>query len=526
MKPGSAPDGTIYWFKNVLVYLAEDLTTQRDRRNATTRALCYGLSTVHAKESFNAVLLSIRHAILLRYSSSGVQVTDPLPLLSVNGDDDSDFSAHCVKDMKEKSYGDPRDSDDEDANDGKALANHAATTQDDAAIKSSKHDASFFALMHLFEASVRAELKPEQAGEGTFPTEIYREILKSVDCGTQGACLQVSRKFKTICQEQMFVTEHLMLKAHDAYQCNFKFWNTSSEELVEAAFSLDDSKRLDRDKVENFVITYGYDIRYPGALRLSWTCFCNLGDIRDEISWPKGIMDQTQEYDGIDERNMSESSADHFWLDDDIIPKYRSFWTHRRLLNYNGTFPVDAIYSMWLAICRKYKLQTWPTDYSVVNMEPHTRTANGEVRKAWRREKGEAKGGHLLDWIRADMFLLEVGRPNTLYDLDQTFLRLFKRGEKKARKEIAAELEGQYKRRWLDLFVIVAVGYSVEFYQFNSETRNLLPFGNAKRLEIFREGDREVVEDFLNHVKKCATLALKDCEKPEGEGWVEYERDC
>ena len=463
VQSGSAPVETVYWFKNVLVYLTEDLKTQQGRQSATTEAICYGRSKVHGGKPFNAILMSIQDTVLLRCSSSGLQITEPLPLLSTDGDGESDTSDHCTEQTS---------------------------------------DASFFSLMHLFEASIRAGLKPELAKDGVFPTEIYRIILGYVDIKTQRTCLKVSRKFRTICQEQLFVTNDLILRSYDSSRDTFKFWHQGFKIFIDNRISVAGKNGKD------FIITYGHDndsSKYSVAPRLSWIGSCDLGDHRDESPWP--AEDQTPRLPrSLSPGDGYKRGADHYWLERRVRSHIEDNpWRPR--LDYSGTTPIRTVYQMWESILHVFGLRLCAGD-TRLSRPPHTESGVYVLNQFFHREAGGKKYRAFID---VTLLQIQVGRPNGFYNVEETFDRLFRDAENQIKR-----INSESGQDWTDNFVAIAVGLSAELYQFSSKEDKLLPYrGNKrKRLNIFEEGDREEIEEFLKSAKSCETIIEERVKKP------------
>jgi len=78
-------------------------------------------------------------------------------------------------------------------------------------------EATFMALTHLLEASSRQQMPPSRPKEGIFPTELYRIILLYLgDVETQHACMQVSRSFRDLCQQNVMMMDNTVFQATDA----------------------------------------------------------------------------------------------------------------------------------------------------------------------------------------------------------------------------------------------------------------------------------------------------------------------
>lgn len=68
--PGSAPDGTLYWFNGALILLTTRLYLQITLDDALARLIQYHVSKP-PKKHINAVLMSIEHIVLVKLFPSG-----------------------------------------------------------------------------------------------------------------------------------------------------------------------------------------------------------------------------------------------------------------------------------------------------------------------------------------------------------------------------------------------------------------------------------------------------------------------
>ena len=94
---GSAPEETKYWFEGALICLTPRLNHPGVLEKAIANAIEYGHSS-RTRTSFNAVLISIEHLVLIRsFSDGSVDHTELLPLISI--------TSHLSKDARAR-YGD------------------------------------------------------------------------------------------------------------------------------------------------------------------------------------------------------------------------------------------------------------------------------------------------------------------------------------------------------------------------------------------------------------------------------------
>lgn len=263
---GSAPKETKYWFDGALICLVPQLDHPSILEKAIADAITYGRANCTAF-SFNAVLMSIEHMVLIKSLPDGsVDHTNLLPLIPIDthlskdpraryGDEaldafyDAKFSRkdqeveepdktdveqlnqkssqqdsksieeEGMKDdgaesedeeMEEDSEGADENEkdgelDDEESEDEMVLV-PTTTPVTQASIKN-----SFMALIQLFEATTRENLRPSQPNEARLPEEICEMVLRNVsDTKTFNSCLKVSRRFRLICQRQPLVMDNVV----------------------------------------------------------------------------------------------------------------------------------------------------------------------------------------------------------------------------------------------------------------------------------------------------------------------------
>ncbi len=80
---GSAPNETKYWFEGALICLVPQLDHRGVLEVAMADAIEYG-RTNSIKNSFNAVLISIQHIVLIKsFPDGSIEHTDFLPLIPI-----------------------------------------------------------------------------------------------------------------------------------------------------------------------------------------------------------------------------------------------------------------------------------------------------------------------------------------------------------------------------------------------------------------------------------------------------------
>ena len=198
---GCAPEETKYWFEGALICLTPQLNYPGILEQAVADAVEYGRANC-TRESFNAILISIEHLVLIKSFQDGQRDhTEVLPLL--------DITAHLSKDAQAR-YGDEAlksaydalaksqqssETHDEDCEDNRMIEPYEnemevvrETPVPEATIKN-----SFMALVQFFDATTRETLRPAQANEARLPEEICEMVLRNVsDIEVYNSCLKVS----------------------------------------------------------------------------------------------------------------------------------------------------------------------------------------------------------------------------------------------------------------------------------------------------------------------------------------------
>ena len=247
---GSAPEGTRYWFEGALICLARHLDYPGILTKAVADVIEYGRNS--AGISFNAVLISIEHVVLIKSMPDGsVAHTELLCLIPI--------ITHYSKDARAR-YGDQaldafynakfpvkdqeaKESDELDVEQlSKDTANSKTTDEDEAEDEEDDDDEegasevdddesednvelivqtnpvtdasirqSFMGLVQFFEATILETLPPTQPNESRLPEEICQMVLHNVsDTKTYNSCLKVSRRFRLMCQQRTLVMDNVV----------------------------------------------------------------------------------------------------------------------------------------------------------------------------------------------------------------------------------------------------------------------------------------------------------------------------
>ena len=233
--PGSAPEETVYWLEGVLVVLTSQLFRPQAVEEGISRIFGF-LQGSRPKECVDAVLLSIEHVVLMHIKPNiEIQHTALLPLVVISNHfaRGADNLFEWLVSQKEVAMEDGKNESPQcspgtmlDHRDHGMLQGDFGTgygslhgQSGDIALHLSRSDiegdatSTFFALTHLFEAAARRHMRFSRAQEGCLPTEMYAKILAYVtDHGTRHSCVDVSRTFRTLCQEDFIFADGVYLK--------------------------------------------------------------------------------------------------------------------------------------------------------------------------------------------------------------------------------------------------------------------------------------------------------------------------
>ena len=241
---GSAPGETMYWLEGALICLARHLDHPGILTKAIADVIEYGRNS--AGISFNAVLISIEHVVLIKSLPDGsVDYTDLLCLIPIithyskdararYGDQALDAFYDAKFPVKNEQTKEPNEKDveqlskdtvdskitdeEEDQEAGVTEVSNDETEDEvelivqpnpvtEASIKK-----SFMGLVHFFEATILETLRPTQPNEARLPEEICQMVLRNVsDIKTYNSCLKASRRFRLMCQERTLVMDNIVL---------------------------------------------------------------------------------------------------------------------------------------------------------------------------------------------------------------------------------------------------------------------------------------------------------------------------
>ena len=244
---GSSPSETKYWLDGVLVVLTTQLYQQDALELELTRVAEYCRDN-YPDDCVDAVLVSIEHVVLVHIiPDKELQYSNLMPLIKIRHHLSMDASSRYIRPYLDKlapsdGYLDEEfkekqrrklnraakesmaknegiimhdgDSDDEDEEDDEDPALYLTTrgVEGDPNI-------TFYALTHLFDAAARRRMPPVKPIDGRLPNEIYARILTFVtDQETRFQCMEVSRLFRQLCQEDVLLTDELIFEPCEAVE--------------------------------------------------------------------------------------------------------------------------------------------------------------------------------------------------------------------------------------------------------------------------------------------------------------------
>lgn len=366
IEPGSAPSESSYWFRGVLIHLTKDVWNEAGEA-AILDAIQIGRTTVHEPESFDILLISIQHVVIVRVSLKSVQRTKPLTLLNIP----VHYSHHPEDRYSEKQkekipdwYG---------SQDGSV---RAYLWRNSSVAKKALYS-SFGAIMHLFESAVTKKLRPEKNKEGIFPTELYEEILRyavNLDAKTHQACSLVSRKFRRICLESFSLNDDLLLRPchhtdiwgshmHNDHECEHF-------QILDRSDGVTHTVRMEHEETQ----WHGLTVLCGTYPRLSILSSCSFDPFNTPDPWkgrqlplksqsiPEISFDSSHDFIPGKDRKESE----HYWQRPMLKNYYIRFKT--QLL----TCTSDKIHYLWNEIFKCYgdnKLHNWDEEWNPFDVD-------------------------------------------------------------------------------------------------------------------------------------------------------------
>ncbi|KAI0490091.1 hypothetical protein F4859DRAFT_179230 [Xylaria cf. heliscus] len=230
MEAGSAPQSTSYWFSGALVYLRRDITSRERFHDAIVSAVAKGKAD--GRTHFSAIIISLKHFILLKFVDGNVQHTKRLnfdtcpkwvkPKLIHFYHDDKKEESHEEKETEEMEGSEEKKNTEEKGGSGQNSSGPETTTDNDGETTPDSSDdndwvddanvPAFEILANFFEVTQTQHLKPTTIyNDGVFPNEVYQRILRYVDRETNIAWRQVSRVFRDFASETFIMDNGLKL---------------------------------------------------------------------------------------------------------------------------------------------------------------------------------------------------------------------------------------------------------------------------------------------------------------------------
>ncbi|KAL8886757.1 MAG: hypothetical protein Q9192_006433, partial [Flavoplaca navasiana] len=216
--PGLSTRDTVYWFNGALVILTIRLRDVNALERGLQKVVQYHQQ--HQCSSFNAILLSIEHVVLVkvfpngqiehtevmalfwveRYMSMEVHETPPRDPAEVMQQEVSITRAEGMLDANEKF----------EEHNGQMAA--SVTSDSKHPITTSDPKRTFQTLITFFDAIAVEHMRSARNSQGRFPNEIYALIIQHVlDAPTRHACTQVSPTFRDLCLQNYLIGNNTLL---------------------------------------------------------------------------------------------------------------------------------------------------------------------------------------------------------------------------------------------------------------------------------------------------------------------------
>lgn len=215
-QPGSAPAASSYWFRGVLIRLESQL----DQPDAVQQAIVLAVECGRRESqdsNFDAILLSIEHAVILRVFPDQVEHTELLSLLEIpihytkSSLDRYPLEVRC----EIEGWEEPTQLEVLAEEDDSSTVNQDSPTPSDVFHPATTHyePSAFMALIHCFEATTVRSLSRASANGGWLPAELYERIVDYVDDETYWACSKVSRCFRRHCLKNLRFIKGAVVKS-------------------------------------------------------------------------------------------------------------------------------------------------------------------------------------------------------------------------------------------------------------------------------------------------------------------------
>ncbi|KAL8880895.1 MAG: hypothetical protein Q9198_001790 [Flavoplaca austrocitrina] len=208
----------VYWFNGALVTLKIRLRDVNVLERGLQQVVQYR-QQYHCS-SFNAILMSIEHVVLVKVFANGqIEHTEVMALFWVERDMSMEAHEAPSRDPAEVMQQEVSNTPAEEPIDtnreveqhseqrtasAASLSNHPITTSDP--------KRTFQALITFFDAIALEHMRSATNSQGRFPNEIYALIIQHVlDAPTRHACTQVSPTFQDLCLQNYLIGDNTLL---------------------------------------------------------------------------------------------------------------------------------------------------------------------------------------------------------------------------------------------------------------------------------------------------------------------------
>lgn len=226
---GSAPHTSKYWFQGALICLVSRLDQPGVATKAMADAVRYGTDEC-GRTSFHAVIISILEFVLLkRFPDGSIQYTKILRLMTAKGTRCMNAEQRYDKLSLER-FLKPHNEEVPQVLTEKEKQGKNVTLK-----KLRSHmKYAFLCLVNFFDAIAFSPSTSKSANGARLPPEVTRMILQNVDDQkTYNACRDVSRVFRTICNERPWILDGVIF-TKPVLDC--ATFSPASQRLHEAEF--------------------------------------------------------------------------------------------------------------------------------------------------------------------------------------------------------------------------------------------------------------------------------------------------
>lgn len=220
--PGLSTRDTVYWFNGALVILTIRLRDANALERGLQKVVQY--CQQHQCSSFNAILISIEHVVLVKVFPDGqIEHTEVMALIRVErymeaheappSDPAEVMQQEVSNTTAEESIDTNREVEEPHGQMAAGAASHSKHPTADSDPKR-----TFQTLITFFDAIA---LRSATNSQGRFPNEIYALIMQHVlDARTRHACMHVSPTFQNLClQNYLISNDTLLLPSETCIPC-------------------------------------------------------------------------------------------------------------------------------------------------------------------------------------------------------------------------------------------------------------------------------------------------------------------